>query len=64
MENTIINSMKKRRTIYNLGKGLPVMKSTLEDAVRGVIKYAPSAFNYKRVEQSSCMVTSMIGFGI
>jgi hypothetical protein len=45
MENTIINSMKKRRTIYNLGKELPVMKSTLEEAVRGVIKYAPSAFN-------------------
>ncbi|MBG0766255.1 MAG: uncharacterized protein PWP25_526 [Sphaerochaeta sp.] len=45
MESTIINSMKKRRTIYNLGKELPVMKSTVEDAVREVITYAPSAFN-------------------
>ena len=45
MESTIINSMKIRRSVYNLGKELPVKKSTVEDAVREAIKYVPSAFN-------------------
>ncbi len=45
MDTTIINSMKKRRTIYHLGKELPVLKETLEQAVTEVIREAPSAFN-------------------
>jgi len=45
MEHTIIDSMKMRRSIYHLGKQLPISHDQLEDTVKEVVRLAPSAFN-------------------
>jgi predicted oxidoreductase (fatty acid repression mutant protein) len=45
MEHSIIDSMKIRRSIYNLGNQLTISKAEIEDAIKEVVKYAPTAFN-------------------
>ncbi len=45
MAHTIIDSMKKRRSIYHIGNELPISKSEVETLVKEAVQYAPSAFN-------------------
>ena len=45
MEHTIIDSMKMRRSIYHLGKELPISNDQLEETVKEAVRLAPSAFN-------------------
>ncbi len=45
MSHTIIDSMKKRRSIYQIGAHLPIEKDALEQLVKDAVQYAPSAFN-------------------
>lgn len=45
MEHTIIDSMKMRRSIYHIGKSLPITTAELEEIVKKAVQFAPSAFN-------------------
>jgi predicted oxidoreductase (fatty acid repression mutant protein) len=45
MSNNTIESFKKRRSIYHLGKKLPVSKEVVTNTIEEAVKYAPSAFN-------------------
>jgi predicted oxidoreductase (fatty acid repression mutant protein) len=45
MSNTTIESFKKRRSIYHLGKKLPVSKEVVTNTIKEAVKFAPSAFN-------------------
>lgn len=45
MEHTIIDSMKQRRSIYHIGKALPILEGDVERIVKEAVQYAPSAFN-------------------
>lgn len=43
----IIDSLKKRRTYYNIGKSIPISDDQLIDLVNQVTKLTPDAFNMK-----------------
>ncbi|AEV28207.1 nitroreductase-like oxidoreductase [Sphaerochaeta pleomorpha str. Grapes] len=45
MSNSTIESFKKRRSIYHLGKNLPVSKEVVTNTIKEAVKFAPSAFN-------------------
>ena len=45
MEHSILDSMKMRRSVYQLGKTLPFSIDELEQLVKDAVKYTPSAFN-------------------
>ena len=45
MNNVAINSIKKRRTQYSLGKNISLSKSEIETLVKEAVKHAPSSFN-------------------
>lgn len=42
-----IKSLEKRRTIYNLGKNLPVDEKTVLDTISKVVELTPDAFNMR-----------------
>ncbi len=44
---SIIDSLSKRRTYYNISKDLPCTFDEVEDAVRKVVELTPDAFNMK-----------------
>ncbi|MBV2143240.1 nitroreductase family protein [Falsochrobactrum sp. TDYN1] len=45
MSNSFIDSLKKRRTQYALGKTLPLSQEAVANLIRDAIKHAPSSFN-------------------
>ncbi len=45
MENSVIASLKKRRTQYALGRNLPLPKEKVAELIREAIKHTPSSFN-------------------
>ncbi|WP_329741749.1 nitroreductase family protein [Dyella sp. A6] len=45
MSSTLIESLKKRRTQYALGKTLPLDKAALTGLIKEAIKHTPSSFN-------------------
>ena len=45
MNNTLIESLKKRRTQYALGKNLPLDKDALSTLIKEAIRHTPSSFN-------------------
>lgn len=45
MTNTLIDSIKKRRTQYSLGKSVSLPKNEIEILIKEAVKHAPSAFN-------------------
>ena len=45
MNNPLLNSLKKRRTQYALGKSLPLSKEDTAELIREAVKYTPSSFN-------------------
>ena len=45
MSNTFLDALKTRRSIYALGKGLPVSDARIEEILRESITHVPSAFN-------------------
>ncbi len=45
MENSVIASLKKRRTQYALGRNLPLPKENVAELIREAIKHTPSSFN-------------------
>lgn len=45
MTNALIESIKKRRTQYSLGKALPLPKGDIEALIKEAVKHAPSSFN-------------------
>lgn len=44
---TIINSLKDRRTYYNINKNLPVSEKEIEEKVKEITELVPDAFNMK-----------------
>ena len=51
--SNFLNSIKARRTIYAIGKNVPVDQATIEETIREAVKQSPSAFN----SQTSRVVT-------
>lgn len=45
MTNPLLESIKKRRTQYNLGKKLPITASETEALIKEAVRLTPSAFN-------------------
>ncbi|RRD22386.1 nitroreductase family protein [Brucellaceae bacterium VT-16-1752] len=45
MSNNTIESLKRRRSQYKLGKSLPIEKETAADLIQNAIKLSPSSFN-------------------
>lgn len=45
MSTTFLESLKARRSVYALGKGLPVSDARVEEILRESILHVPSAFN-------------------
>jgi len=45
MSNSYIESLKKRRTQYALGKTLPLSQDSVAELIREAIKHSPSSFN-------------------
>lgn len=45
MEHTIIDSMKMRRSVYHIGKNLPISEEQLLTIVQDAVQLAPSAFD-------------------
>jgi len=45
MNSTLIESLKKRRTQYALGKNLPLDKDALSTLIKEAIRHTPSSFN-------------------
>ncbi len=45
MSNPLIESIKKRRTQYSLGKNLPLTKAEAESLIKEAVRHAPSPFN-------------------
>lgn len=43
--SNFLNSIKARRTIYAIGKNVPVDQATIEETIREAVKHSPSAFN-------------------
>lgn len=44
---SIINSLKERRTYYNINKNLPVSEKEIEEKVKEITELVPDAFNMK-----------------
>ena len=44
---SIIKSLEKRRTYYNINKELPVSESEIEEKIKDVTELVPDAFNMK-----------------
>lgn len=44
---SIIKSLEKRRTYYNINKDLPVSESEIEEKIKEVTELVPDAFNMK-----------------
>lgn len=51
--SNFLNSIKARRTIYAIGKNVPVDQATIEETIREAVKQSPSSFN----SQTSRVVT-------
>ena len=51
--SNFLNSIKARRTIYSIGKNVPVDQATIEETIREAVKQSPSSFN----SQTSRVVT-------
>ena len=51
--SNFLNSIKSRRSIYAIGKNVPVDQATIEETIREAVKQSPSAFN----SQTSRVVT-------
>lgn len=45
MNNSLLNSIKKRRTQYALGKSLPLSNEDVAELIREAVKHTPSSFN-------------------
>ena len=45
MNNSLLNSIKKRRTQYALGKSLPFSQEDVAELIREAVKHTPSSFN-------------------
>lgn len=45
MNNPLLNSIKKRRTQYALGKSLPLSNEDVAELIREAVKHTPSSFN-------------------
>ncbi len=45
MNNALLDSIKKRRTQYALGKSLPLPKDEVAALIREAVKHTPSSFN-------------------
>ncbi|MCH4542223.1 MULTISPECIES: nitroreductase family protein [Brucella/Ochrobactrum group] len=45
MNNSLLNSIKKRRTQYALGKSLPLSNEDTAELIREAVKHTPSSFN-------------------
>jgi len=45
MNNSLLASIKKRRTQYALGKNLPLAKEQVAELIREAVKHTPSSFN-------------------
>lgn len=45
MTNSLLESIKKRRTQYALGKSLPIAKEEVAELIREAVKHTPSSFN-------------------
>lgn len=45
MNNSFINTLKKRRTQYALGKSLPLTEEKVETLIREAVKHSPTSFN-------------------
>lgn len=45
MNSTLIESLKKRRTQYALGKNLPLDKDALNTLIKEAVRHTPSSFN-------------------
>lgn len=43
--NTLIDTLRQRRTQYSLGKRLPVTKERVESVIKDAVRLSPSAFN-------------------
>lgn len=57
MSDTFLDALKTRRSIYALGKGLPVSDARIEEILRESITHVPSAFN----SQSARVVLLLAG---
>lgn len=44
-KNILIDTLRKRRTQYSLGKRLPVSKEQVESVIKDAVRLSPSAFN-------------------
>ncbi len=45
MSNPLIETIKKRRTQYALGKNLPIAKADVETLIKEAVRHTPSSFN-------------------
>lgn len=45
MKHDVLAAARERRTVYALGKALPVSEERIEEIVEEAVKHAPSAFN-------------------
>lgn len=45
MNTQLLDLMKKRRTIYTLGKNVAIPQTELYEYIKAVVRYTPSAFN-------------------
>ncbi|WP_168460344.1 nitroreductase family protein [Acinetobacter sp. A1] len=50
---SFLNQLEKRRSIYAIGKNVPVDQATIENTIKQAVRLSPSAFN----SQSSRVVT-------
>ena len=49
MNTQLLDLMKKRRTIYELGKDVKISQADLYEYIKEVVRYTPSAFNSQPV---------------
>ena len=49
MENTVINDLKKRRSIYALGKNVTQTPAEISTTIKETIRQSPTAFNSQTV---------------
>lgn len=50
---SFLDQIKQRRTIYAIGKNVPIQKEQIEDIIKQAVRHSPSAFN----SQTSRVVT-------